>query len=77
MRSLVKEVEALRETAERVKSVEGDNRELTKQAAIDQRTLSTLREVTGEIICLDVGGIMLHTRFQNCHVGENQQLTAD
>lgn len=45
MRSLVKEVEALRETADRVKSVEGDNRELTKQAAIDQRTLSTLREV--------------------------------
>lgn len=68
MRSLVKEVEALRETAERVKSVEGDNRELTKQAAIDQRTLSTLREVTEEII---------HTHFQNGHVGENQQLTTD
>lgn len=45
MRSLVKEMEVLRETAERVKSLEGDNRELCKQAAIDQRTLSTLREV--------------------------------
>lgn len=45
MRSLVKEVEALREAAERVKSLEGDNRELCKQAAIDQRTLVTLREV--------------------------------
>lgn len=45
MRSLVKEMEVLRETAERVKILEGDNRELCKQAAIDQRTLSTLREV--------------------------------
>lgn len=45
MRSLVKEVETLREAAERVKSLEGDNRELCKQAAIDQKTLSTLREV--------------------------------
>ncbi|KAM9363607.1 girdin-like [Symphorus nematophorus] len=44
MRFLVKEVEGLRETAERVKGLEGDNRELTKQAAIDQRTLATLRE---------------------------------
>uniref|UniRef100_A0A671UDK5 Girdin-like n=1 Tax=Sparus aurata TaxID=8175 RepID=A0A671UDK5_SPAAU len=44
MRCLVKEVEGLRETAERVKGLEGDNRELTKQAAIDQRTLATLRE---------------------------------
>nr|XP_040042403.1 girdin isoform X7 [Gasterosteus aculeatus aculeatus] len=38
---LVKEVEG---TAERVKGLERDNRELTKQAAIDQRTLATLRE---------------------------------
>ncbi|XP_038570142.1 girdin-like isoform X1 [Micropterus salmoides] len=44
MRFLVKEVEGLRETADRVKALEGDNRELTKQAAIDQRTLATLRE---------------------------------
>uniref|UniRef100_UPI0037E8927B girdin n=1 Tax=Semicossyphus pulcher TaxID=241346 RepID=UPI0037E8927B len=44
MRFLVKEVEGLRETAERVKGLEGDNRELSKQAAIDQRTLATLRE---------------------------------
>ncbi|XP_030583594.1 girdin isoform X3 [Archocentrus centrarchus] len=44
MRFLVKEVEGLRETAERVKGLERDNRELTKQAAIDQRTLATLRE---------------------------------
>ncbi|CAG03335.1 unnamed protein product, partial [Tetraodon nigroviridis] len=36
--------EALRETAERVKGLEADNRELSKQAAIDQRTLATLRE---------------------------------
>lgn len=47
MRFLVKEVEGLRETAERVKGLERDNRELTKQAAIDQRTLATLREVRG------------------------------
>lgn len=46
MRSLVKEVEVLRETAERVKGLEADNRELSKQAAIDQRTLATLREVS-------------------------------
>uniref|UniRef100_A0A8C9XV97 Coiled-coil domain containing 88Aa n=1 Tax=Sander lucioperca TaxID=283035 RepID=A0A8C9XV97_SANLU len=44
MRFLVKEVEGLRETAERVKGLERDNRELSKQAAIDQRTLATLRE---------------------------------
>ncbi|XP_041840071.1 girdin-like isoform X2 [Melanotaenia boesemani] len=44
MRYLVKEVEGLRETAERVKNLERDNRELTKQAAIDQKTLATLRE---------------------------------
>ncbi|KAM9792615.1 girdin-like [Neosynchiropus ocellatus] len=44
MRLLVKEVESLRETAERVKGLERDNRELTKQAAIDQRTLVNLRE---------------------------------
>uniref|UniRef100_UPI003AAA385B girdin n=1 Tax=Centroberyx gerrardi TaxID=166262 RepID=UPI003AAA385B len=44
MRFLGKEVESLRETAERVKGLERDNRELTKQAAIDQRTLATLRE---------------------------------
>ncbi|XP_035993139.1 girdin isoform X4 [Fundulus heteroclitus] len=44
MRLLVKEAEGLRETSERVKSLEGENRELTKQAAIDQKTLATLRE---------------------------------
>lgn len=44
MRFLVKEAEALRETSERVKGLEADNRELRKQAAIDQRTLATLRE---------------------------------
>ncbi|KAM3624215.1 uncharacterized protein V6R79_020705 [Siganus canaliculatus] len=44
MRFVVKEVEGLRETAERVKGLEGDNRELTKQAAIDLKTLATLRE---------------------------------
>ncbi|XP_077427250.1 girdin isoform X2 [Vanacampus margaritifer] len=44
MRCLVKEMEELRETAERVKGLERDNRELAKQAAIDQRTLDTLRE---------------------------------
>ncbi|XP_034384475.1 girdin-like [Cyclopterus lumpus] len=44
MRFLIKEVEGLRDTAERVKGLERDNRELTKQAAIDQRTLATLRE---------------------------------
>lgn len=47
MRFLVKEVEGLRETAERVNGLERDNRELTKQAAIDQKTLATLREVRG------------------------------
>lgn len=46
MRFLVKEVEVLRETAERVKGLEADNRELSKQAAIDQRTIATLREVS-------------------------------
>lgn len=45
MRLLVKEAEGLRETSERVKSLERDNRELIKQAAIDQKTLATLREV--------------------------------
>lgn len=49
MRFLVKEVEVLRETAERVKGLEADNRELSKQAAIDQRTLATLRDVGDEI----------------------------
>ncbi|KAM4751118.1 girdin-like isoform 1-T1 [Anableps anableps] len=44
MRLLVKEVEGLRETSERVKSLERENRELIKQAAIDQKTLATLRE---------------------------------
>nr|XP_057939203.1 girdin-like isoform X2 [Doryrhamphus excisus] len=44
MRYLVKEVEELRETAERIKGLERDNRELAKQAAIDQKTLATLRE---------------------------------
>ncbi|CAJ1052660.1 girdin-like isoform X4 [Xyrichtys novacula] len=44
MRILVKDMEGLKETAERVKTLEGDNRELNKQAAIDQRTLTTLRE---------------------------------
>uniref|UniRef100_A0AAX7ULU9 HOOK N-terminal domain-containing protein n=1 Tax=Astatotilapia calliptera TaxID=8154 RepID=A0AAX7ULU9_ASTCA len=48
MRFLVKEVDGLRETAERVKGLERDNRELTKQAAIDQRTLATLRELVSE-----------------------------
>lgn len=54
MRFIVKEVEALRETADRVKGLEADNRELSKQAAIDQRTLATLREVTVELISRDV-----------------------
>ncbi|KAM9857695.1 girdin-like [Aulostomus maculatus] len=44
MRCLVKEAEGLRETADRVKGLERDNRELSKQAAIDQKTLATLRE---------------------------------
>uniref|UniRef100_A0A1A7WTG5 Coiled-coil domain containing 88A n=1 Tax=Iconisemion striatum TaxID=60296 RepID=A0A1A7WTG5_9TELE len=44
MRSLLKELEALRETSERVKGLERDKRELSKQAAIDQKTLATLRE---------------------------------
>ena len=46
-RALGKEAEGLRETAERVKALERDNRELAKQNAIDQRTLATLREVRG------------------------------
>lgn len=46
MRFLGKEVEVLRETAERVKGLEADNRELSKQAATDQRMLATLREVS-------------------------------
>lgn len=45
MRLVMKEMEGLRETAERVRGLEGDNRELSKQAAIDQKTLATLREV--------------------------------
>uniref|UniRef100_A0A3B3BWN6 Coiled-coil domain containing 88Aa n=1 Tax=Oryzias melastigma TaxID=30732 RepID=A0A3B3BWN6_ORYME len=44
MRGVVKEVEGLRETAERVKNLEVDNRQLAKQAAIDQKTLATLRQ---------------------------------
>ncbi|XP_072318332.1 girdin [Eucyclogobius newberryi] len=40
----IKELENLKETAERVKSTERENRELSKQSAIDQRTLATLRE---------------------------------
>ncbi|XP_017272313.1 girdin isoform X2 [Kryptolebias marmoratus] len=43
-RFLLQEVEGLRETSGRVKYLENDNRELTKQAAIDQKTLETLRE---------------------------------
>ena len=46
-RGQVKELEGLRETAERVRGLERDNRELAKQAAIDHRTLVTLREVRG------------------------------
>lgn len=49
MRFRLKEVEALRETAERVKDLEAVNRELSKQAAIDQRTIATLREVSEEV----------------------------
>ncbi|XP_077461970.1 girdin-like isoform X2 [Stigmatopora argus] len=44
MHCLVKEVEELRETAERVKALERDNRELAKQSDINMRTLDTLRE---------------------------------
>ena len=44
-RGQAKELEGLRETAERVRGLERDNRELAKQAAIDHRTLVTLREV--------------------------------
>ncbi|RVE75720.1 hypothetical protein OJAV_G00001690 [Oryzias javanicus] len=44
MRGVVKEVEGLRETAERVKNLEVDNRQLAKQAAIDKKTLATLRQ---------------------------------
>ncbi|XP_062303817.1 girdin-like isoform X2 [Osmerus eperlanus] len=43
-RALGKEAEGLRETSERVKALERDNRELAKQTAIDHRTLATLRE---------------------------------
>ena len=46
LRTLGKEVEGLRETAERVKGLERDNRERAKQAAIDHGTLATLREVS-------------------------------
>uniref|UniRef100_A0A1A8M508 Coiled-coil domain containing 88A n=1 Tax=Nothobranchius pienaari TaxID=704102 RepID=A0A1A8M508_9TELE len=48
MRSLMKELEASRETSERVKSLERDKRDLNKQAAIDQKTLAALRE---ELVC--------------------------
>ncbi|KAJ3614268.1 hypothetical protein NHX12_017842 [Muraenolepis orangiensis] len=44
MRVQGKELEALRETAEKVQGLDRENRELAKQAAIDQRTLATLRE---------------------------------
>ncbi|XP_077574792.1 girdin-like isoform X2 [Stigmatopora nigra] len=44
MHCLVKEVEELREKAERVKELEKDNRELAKQSDINMRTLDTLRE---------------------------------
>ncbi|XP_028312035.1 girdin-like [Gouania willdenowi] len=44
MRFLSKELETLREMSERVRGLERDNRGLSKQAAIDQKTLSTLRE---------------------------------
>ncbi|KAG5278669.1 hypothetical protein AALO_G00101490 [Alosa alosa] len=43
-RALSKELEALRENGARVKELEMEAREMMKQAAIDQRTLSTLRE---------------------------------
>lgn len=45
LRLLVKEVDVLRETAERVKGLEKDNRDLRQRAAMDHRTLATLREV--------------------------------
>uniref|UniRef100_A0A8C6PFK5 Girdin-like n=1 Tax=Nothobranchius furzeri TaxID=105023 RepID=A0A8C6PFK5_NOTFU len=48
MRSLMKELEASRETSERVKSLERDKRDLNKQAAIDQKALAALRE---ELVC--------------------------
>lgn len=48
MRYLMKEAESLRETADRVKGLERDIREQSKQAAIDQRTLVTLREVRAQ-----------------------------
>lgn len=60
MRFVLKEVEGLRETAERVKGLEGDNRELTKQAAIDQRTLATLREVRGAGLCCSAAPGSIH-----------------
>ncbi|XP_037546447.1 girdin [Nematolebias whitei] len=43
-RFLLQEVEGLRETSGRVKNLESNNRELTKQIAIDQKTLATLRQ---------------------------------
>ncbi|XP_031418085.1 girdin isoform X2 [Clupea harengus] len=43
-RTLGKELEALREAGARVKELEMESREMLKQTAIDQRTLSTLRE---------------------------------
>uniref|UniRef100_A0A3P8VQB4 Coiled-coil domain containing 88Aa n=1 Tax=Cynoglossus semilaevis TaxID=244447 RepID=A0A3P8VQB4_CYNSE len=48
LRLLVKEVDVLRETAERVKGLEKDNRDLRQRAAMDHRTLATLRE---ELVC--------------------------
>ncbi|XP_030637695.1 girdin [Chanos chanos] len=43
-RALAKEVATLRETHTRTKELETENKELLKQAAIDKRTLATLRE---------------------------------
>ncbi|XP_062390874.1 girdin-like [Sardina pilchardus] len=43
-RALGKELEALRENGARVKELEMEARQMMKQTAIDQRTLSTLRE---------------------------------
>lgn len=44
-RFLLQEVEGLRETSGRVKVLESNIKELTKQAAIDQKTLTTLSQV--------------------------------
>lgn len=56
MRGVVKEVEGLRETAERVKNLEVDNRQLAKQAAIDQKTLVTLRQVSSPVSAVTLNG---------------------